>query len=284
MNDLFLDKSMMATLLAPWKWKIISSLFPPDHPSVTNQQHQDWSKQHRDHHPHREVLIGLKGSCLYSFKQKIYPCAPGTVFLFNSFEEHDNYYAPASHGTCHLWLNFVQDNIFVRLFNVQHGRIATARSKTFRLNNSDLESVLRHCWSELEKNDGQPDEFRRMKIIAALLGVVLYIIELDSQGTESQTGPAAQKMMIETIKKHIQETSGKGLTLDNLARIAGYSKFHFLRVFKKYAGESVHNYINACRRKKVIELRRQGHIKKQIAEQLGFSCLAAFSRWYKDNQ
>jgi AraC-like DNA-binding protein len=259
-------------------------LFPPDHPRVTNQRHQEWSKQHRDRHPHREVLIGLAGSCLYSYRQKLYPCNPGTVFLFDAFEEHDNYYAPATDDVRHLWLHLVQDDIYYNLYYVQKGWINASLSLHSRLAAADMESVLRQCWSELSTPSPLPDAVRRMKIIAALMNVVIRILETDAAPVRVVAGRESQGQMVESIKKHIQATSGKGLTLDNLARIAGYSKFHFLRVFQKHTGQSVHHYINACRMKKVAQLRKQGQIKKQIAEALGFSCLAAFSRWYKECQ
>ncbi|MBA2479933.1 MAG: helix-turn-helix transcriptional regulator, partial [Planctomycetes bacterium] len=86
---------------------------------------------------------------------------------------------------------------------------------------------------------------------------------------------------IEAIKRHIAQTAGNGVTLDQLARIAGFSKFHFLRVFKKHTGTTVHAYVNECRLQRVAELRAAGLTQKDIGARLGFSCPAAFSRWFK---
>jgi AraC-like DNA-binding protein len=281
MDGNIIDKNMTDVLLSPWKWKIVSSLFLPDHTIVTNRRHEEWSRQHRDRHPHREVLVGLSGSCLYGYQQKLYPCNPGTVFLFDAFEEHDNYYAPATNDVCHLWLHLVRDDIYFSIYSVRNGRINTDRRLHDRLSAADMESVLRRCWSELSAPDCLPGPVRRVKIITALMNVVVRILEMESEMLRFSADPQSQGQIIESIKRHISETSGKGLTLDNLARIAGYSKFHFLRVFRKYTGQSVHDYINVCRLKKVTELLQQGQIKKQIAEALGFSCPAAFSRWHK---
>ena len=74
---------------------------------------------------------------------------------------------------------------------------------------------------------------------------------------------------------------GRGVTLDMLARISGYSKFHFLRLFQRCTGQTVHTYIDHCRRQRVEAMLQQGCAKKEIAAALGFSCPAAFSRWLK---
>lgn len=49
--------------------------------------------------------------------------------------------------------------------------------------------------------------------------------------------------VIAYIKSHYQET----LNLDDLARIGGFSKYHFHRIFRSVVGESIGNYITRIR-------------------------------------
>jgi AraC-like DNA-binding protein len=267
---------------APWEWKIISSLFPSDVPSVVNQRHWEWyRKGHVDRHPHREVLIGLTGECHYGFKDRIYPCLPGTVVLFNSFEEHDSYYAPTTSGVTHLWLHLVKDHTSAHLYRVDRGQIQAVTMKSCILRNYEWGRLLDQCWTALQQPGTLAPATMRLKLITVLFNAAQDVIERDFQDTTAVGRGESGKNAMEVIRQHIRETAGRGLKLDNLAQIAGYSKFHFLRLFQQHTGQSVHSYIDECRRQTVRNLEREGRMKKQIAEVLGFSCLAAYSRWYK---
>ena len=51
------------------------------------------------------------------------------------------------------------------------------------------------------------------------------------------------KDVIDYIEKHLEET----LDLDNIARQAGYSKYHLHRMFLSIVGFTVHNYVQRRR-------------------------------------
>jgi len=87
--------------------------------------------------------------------------------------------------------------------------------------------------------------------------------------------------IIKVVEQHIRQTSGCGVTLDGLARLSGYSKFHLERLFKEHTGYSVHKYINLCRTAKFRHMKAEGHSMKEISLALGFTCQSSFSRWLK---
>ena len=87
--------------------------------------------------------------------------------------------------------------------------------------------------------------------------------------------------VINAIVGHIRETTGRNLDIAELAHLAGYSKFHFAKVFKAVTGNSVLAFINLCRQEKYRELAANGKNKKQISGELGFSSPVVFSRWLK---
>jgi AraC-like DNA-binding protein len=88
-----------------------------------------------------------------------------------------------------------------------------------------------------------------------------------------------REKVVDAIKEHIQESAGAGVSLDRLAVISGYSKYHFLRMFKDRTGTTVHEYVNQCRMAKCRELLSEGARKSEISDILGFSSPATFSRW-----
>jgi AraC-like DNA-binding protein len=81
------------------------------------------------------------------------------------------------------------------------------------------------------------------------------------------------------VHRHIHDTAGVGVTLDGLARLAGYSKFHLVRQYRRQTGLSLGAWIDRCRLERLHRLRREGRGFADIAAQLGFSGSSALSRW-----
>lgn len=84
------------------------------------------------------------------------------------------------------------------------------------------------------------------------------------------------------ICDYINEHYSEDLTLDDVARITGFSKFHFSRLFKQFTDISFYKYLN----KKRIENAEKLLIDKEltiteIALRCGFSNLSAFIRMFK---
>jgi len=73
-------------------------------------------------------------------------------------------------------------------------------------------------------------------------------------------------------------------TLDELADVAGMSPRHFARRFETLLGCTPHAYITARRYTHAREMLLQEELKThQIAEKLGFSSSATFSRWFRQH-
>jgi AraC family transcriptional regulator len=80
---------------------------------------------------------------------------------------------------------------------------------------------------------------------------------------------------------YIYAFSQRELTLDELASISCLSKFHFLRLFKKFFHQTPHQFITEVRIKKATSLLKQGGLEvKQIAKQVGFNNASSFSRLF----
>jgi AraC family transcriptional regulator len=81
------------------------------------------------------------------------------------------------------------------------------------------------------------------------------------------------------IDQHITES----FTLDRLAGIAGFSKFHFNRIFRAMVGETPFQYITRVRlsRAATMLVMSPGETISEIAFANGFSDIAIFSRNFK---
>jgi len=69
--------------------------------------------------------------------------------------------------------------------------------------------------------------------------------------------------------------------LRELARFAGLSPFHLLRVFRECFGETPHGYVSRLRIERAKQLLRAGHSVTAACLEVGFSGLGSFSSRFK---
>ena len=68
---------------------------------------------------------------------------------------------------------------------------------------------------------------------------------------------------------------------NNIADEAFFSKFHFIRLFKKIYGKSPHQYLKTVRIEKAMELLRAGYPVSEVCYAVGFQSLSSFSGLFK---
>lgn len=91
-------------------------------------------------------------------------------------------------------------------------------------------------------------------------------------------------ILINKIKKYIEQNVSQKLSLEELAKQANYSPFHFQRIFKSVANETPKQYIKRLRLEKsahFITLKPNSTIL-EVAFEYGFSSLEVFSRAFKN--
>jgi AraC-like DNA-binding protein len=80
----------------------------------------------------------------------------------------------------------------------------------------------------------------------------------------------------------IEAHSHQDITLDDAARSAGLSPFHFLRVFARIIGVTPHQYLLRCRLRNAARLLRQGNRSiTHVAIDVGFADLSNFVRTFR---
>lgn len=85
------------------------------------------------------------------------------------------------------------------------------------------------------------------------------------------------------VCSYISEHCTEDIRVDDLAGLAGFSKFHFARLFKQYVGTSYYNYLNQNRVKHAEKLLIDPNLPiTEIAMRSGFGSLATFNRVFKN--
>lgn len=87
------------------------------------------------------------------------------------------------------------------------------------------------------------------------------------------------------ICNHISEHCAEDLPVEDVAALAGFSKFHFLRLFKQFSGTTYNDYLTNKRIQNAEKLLiHPGLSITEIALKSGFNSLSTFNRIFKTHK
>lgn len=224
----------------------------------------------------------LAGIGFYGVGHDLIKFRPGNIFFFEADQAHQNGYPPFAPDCTHLWISLISHHAGARIITSRRGKMTIPGELKYFKSYAEIGVWPDRCWPAEIPSDLPPGLYHA-RLLSALSIVLADIIQTGFSRPHDNQHAAIIKQTMRAIQNHIWETGGRGASLDNLARIAGFSKYHFSRLFKKTTGQSVHSFVNTARINKCRELLQARAAKKQIAERLGFSCPAAFSRWFRQN-
>ncbi len=126
----------------------------------------------------------------------------------------------------------------------------------------------------------EPIIYSKFLTMLTLIGRNYYDnIEDDSISTDKRQEYIGKFM---GICSYIDEHFAEDLNLDDVASIAGFSKFHFSRLFKQYTNVSFYKYVNLQRISYAEQLLATPDISiTEVAMKSGFSSSSAFIRMFK---
>lgn len=82
-------------------------------------------------------------------------------------------------------------------------------------------------------------------------------------------------------KLFIDTNYADNIDLGNIADEAYFSKFHFIRLFKKIYGKTPHQYLKVVRIEKAMQLLRTDILVSDVCYSVGFESLSSFSGLFK---
>lgn len=107
---------------------------------------------------------------------------------------------------------------------------------------------------------------------------------MSDQTYQKQLLMAEYKQRINRVIDYIQQHLSQELTLDELSRVANFSKYHFHRIFTVFVGEPIFKFIQRLRIEKAANMLLLNPKKSiaDIAYECGFSSQSIFARTFKD--
>ncbi|MBR1824430.1 MAG: helix-turn-helix transcriptional regulator [Ruminococcus sp.] len=121
-----------------------------------------------------------------------------------------------------------------------------------------------------------------MYLLTMLTAVREFQITKSEENSAASSVNADESRKFVLVTKYINQNYMYELPLEKLASIAGYSKYHFSRIFKEYNGMSYIQYINSKRIKAAERLMADSSLPiTEVAMQCGFSSLTTFNRAFR---
>lgn len=98
--------------------------------------------------------------------------------------------------------------------------------------------------------------------------------------TRNKQHEYVEKFML--VCNYITDHCTENITIEELADLAGFSKFHFARLFKQFSNMSCHEYLMQKRIAHAERLLIEPHISiTEVAMLSGFNSLSTFNRIFK---
>jgi AraC family transcriptional regulator len=139
-----------------------------------------------------------------------------------------------------------------------------------------LSPLVAQAYAGLTVSQGVPWEELSVQVATQSVRLV------DALPFDSGGNPPGAAARVAAPVRFIERYLGTRLTLSDLAREAGLSRFHFLRTFERLTGVTPHRYILRARlREAAIRLQTETTRILDIALDCGFSDLSNFNRAFR---
>lgn len=152
---------------------------------------------------------------------------------------------------------------------------------------SDIQPQLQILFDEIALEYNSNNNLREAAIYALIIKMFVLLGRkyMDVESLYPGVKYNKQREYIEKfniIFEYINNNYMEDITLENIADVAGFSKFHFSRLFKQFTDMSFYDYLNQRRVKEAEKLLLNPNLTiTEVAMRSGFSSISTFNRVFK---
>ncbi|MBQ2701524.1 MAG: helix-turn-helix transcriptional regulator [Clostridia bacterium] len=212
----------------------------------------------------------MEGSVECQVGNEIFHATENEILFANPYDIHACFPAPNNHKECIFILGDSYWQDFLPIFKKSH-LPAHLRDKEF---NKTLLDII------LPSFKNGYNFYIEKGYANLILGNLIHHYPL--LPIKPQSNLQTIQLILEYIETHYREN----LSLEKIARVVGYNKFHFSNLFNSYIGVNLNTYINWVRVRAVLQEAKESPSSSllQIAFNNGFSSEATFYRALKNFQ
>ena len=241
-------------------------------PIIFHTQHLHSTYNFISHwHPNIELLCFYEGKCKIIIDTETYDAEPGDIILIPSNSLHRIIsLTPVSSYYCLI----ADQNYFEPFGLIWNNNFINRKIK---------DTSLCASFNLISNEFTSKNLYYKPCILSETLRTLTHIMRYHTTD-ENLSLTSIQASRIETIKKVLSFINAhytENISIDALADLSGFSKYHFCHIFKDATGITVTHYINSVRCRKAKELLKKGKCNvSEAASRCGFSNLSYFTRTY----
>ncbi len=228
-------------------------------------------------HDFWECVYVLDGGICVSGDDRVYDLAKGDIIFHKPMEMHKFTVTHPDGAT-----------LLIFSYSLQ-GRVAKLlKNKVFSLDDAEkriVSDMLDFAKFEVEKNDDYTiyKYLNISQLYLQRLSAYLHLLflSLADNGSVSETLDTAETQLFKKAVDFMKVLISSPLTVSDIAKYCAISESGLKRLFKKYAGMSVHKYFINLKLKTALSMLESGKSVSETAELLNFSSQSYFSVAFK---
>ncbi len=238
-------------------------------------------------HPAAEMIIPLENDYYVTINSVRYELHPGDIFIIPSCELHAIEAPPSGHRLLLLFDYSQFENIhnFSLIQSYFSEPVLINANTNLALYRQQCELISLIC-KDYFGNDMMRDTSIYARLLTFFVNYARYAsstVELSGFARSNSSKQRELEQCFSTVYDYIDSHLNDDLTLEKVAKVACFSKYHFSRIFKEYSGVSFYDYVRKQKIKKAAELLLQPDLPIiNIALQTGFANLTTFNRTFKE--
>lgn len=224
-------------------------------------------------HENIELLWFTEGRGAVVLDSKRVEAGPGKIIIVDSNQLHRIYALSAE--CCYYCL--IVDKAFCESFDLPVGEV--------RLKSAADDDALRTCYETIVHEMEQKQAHYKTAVLAGVLALLSRLYRNFAEPSPERTAGkdrANRSRMVRNAISFLRHSYQHPLTIDDICREVGFSKFYFCRVFHEATGKTVVDYLNFLRCENAQQLLSSGSCNvRESAERCGFHNDSYFTRIYK---
>ena len=241
-----------------------------------------WRYETHDHSA-VEILLTLEGMVTYTIEDKIYQVRKGEILIVPPDTLHS---LTMGEGSSRYLFLFESDAIMT-MRDIKS--MAMYFHKPFHLRDgSDAHVRIRELLLRAREAYEKRDMMWNTMCYSCILRVYATLGQRYLSGIKPRTGEAVRNMdseVINAVMTYINNHYREELSLEDVAKFAGFSRYYFSRSFKRQTGYSFKDYLCQKRLQVAMDLLiRTNRSMRDVAVESGFGSVATFNRVFREKK
>lgn len=238
-------------------------------------------------HSAAEILMPVTNGYTVHINSETNELLPGDILLIPPGTLH-SYTPPKTGERIFLLFEFSQISLIAGMRSLMHSLepCLLISEKAYPLLNRELQNIMHTLIEEYDTNAPYAESsiWARILDMLTLIGRTnIYRTSHTREFPNDRRQDYVARFM--SVCDYISDHISAAITVDDLAQIAGFSKFHFSRLFKDFTGLSVHEYLITQRIAVAEQLLYRTDLRiTDVAMSAGFGSISTFTRVFKEKK